>query len=146
MCIRDRVLSRRTHRAWAPFSTQAWIAPIWSHEPDPGEVEVMSLLQRVERAQHGVGIPDSGTLVPVGPGLPPAGPGAPPAGPAAPPRSALPAGREEMLRQVRARLHDEVIRAFDSLGDVSSAADARSKVAGIVDRVIDVNGFSVTRE
>jgi len=106
----------------------------------------MSLLQRVERAQRGVGIPDSGTLVPVGPGLPPAGPGAPPAGPGAPPRSAPPAGRGELLRQVRARLHDEVIRAFDSLGEVSGAADARGKVAGIVDRVIDVNGFSVTRE
>ena len=106
----------------------------------------MSLLQRVERAQQGVGVPNSGTLVPVGPGLPPAGPGAPPAGPGAPPRSAPPAGRGELLRQVRARLHDEVIRAFDSLGEVSGAADARGKVAGIVDRVIDVNGFSVTRE
>ena len=99
----------------------------------------MSLLQRVERAQQGVGIPNSGTLVPVGPGAPPGGPGAQP-------KPAPAAGREELLHEVRVRLHDEVIRAFGSLGEVSGTADARNKVAGIVDRVIDVNGFMVTRE
>ena len=92
----------------------------------------MSLLQRVERAQQGVGIPNSGTLVPVGPGRPPTPAPAP--------------GREELLHDVRTRLHDEVIRAVESLGEVSGAADARRRVAGIVDRVIDVNGFLVARE
>ncbi len=92
----------------------------------------MSLLQRVERAQHGADIPNTGALVPVGPGAPPK----PAPGPA----------REELLREIRVRLQDEVIRAFDALREVSGAADARSKVEGIFDRVIDVYGFAVTRD
>ena len=92
----------------------------------------MSLLQRVERAQHGADIPNTGALVPVGPGAPPK----PTPGPA----------REELLREIRVRLQDEVIRTFDALREVSGAADARSKVEGIFDRVIDVHGFAVTRD
>jgi pilus assembly protein CpaF len=92
----------------------------------------MSLLQRVERAQQRVGTSNSGTLVPVGHGVPPKPAPAP--------------DRGELLREVRVRLHDEVIRAFGSLGEVAGAADARSQVATIVDRIIDLNGFMVTRE
>ena len=92
----------------------------------------MSLLQRVERAQHGADIPNTGALVPVGPG--------------APPKPAPSPAREELLREIRVRLQDEVIRTFDALREVSGAADARSKVEGIFDRVIDVHGFAVTRD
>ena len=92
----------------------------------------MSLLQRVERAQHGADIPNAGALVPVGPG-------------AAPNLAPSPA-REELLREIRVRLLDELIRAFDALREVPGAADARSKIEGTVDRAIDVHGFIVTRE
>ena len=92
----------------------------------------MTLLQRVARAQHGADIPNAGTTVPVEP--------------AAPPKPARVPAREELLREVRVRLQEEVIRAFDALREVSGAADARSKVEGIFDRVIDVHGFAVTRD
>jgi len=92
----------------------------------------MSLLQRVERAQHGADIPNAGALVPVGPG-------------AAPNLAPSPA-REELLREIRVRLLDELIRAFDALREVPGAADARSKIEGTVDRAIDAHGFIVTRD
>ena len=92
----------------------------------------MSLLQRVERAQHGADIPNAGAMVPVGP--------------AEPPKRAQPPAREEFLREIRVLLQDEVIRAFDVRREVSGAADARSKVEGIVDRAIDVRRLIVTRD
>ena len=87
----------------------------------------MSLLQRVERAQHGADIPNAGALVPVGPG--------------APPKPAPSPAREELLRDIRVRLLDELIRAFAALHEVPGAADARSKIEGTVDRAIDTHGF-----
>ena len=95
----------------------------------------MSLLQRVERAQRGADNPNAGAPVAVAPPAPPA-----------PPTPALGPAREAYLRDVRIRLQAEVIRAFDALRDVAGAADARSKVQGIVDRVIDANGFVVSRD
>ena len=92
----------------------------------------MSLLQRVERAQHGADIPNAGALEP--------------AGPDAPPKPAPSPAREELLREIRVRLLDELIKAFDALREVPGAADARSKIEGTVDRAIDVHGFIVTRE
>jgi pilus assembly protein CpaF len=92
----------------------------------------MSLLQRVERAQRGVGIPNAGALVPVGP--------------AAPPKPAPVSAREEFLREIRTSLQDELIGAYDALRDVSDAAAARSQVEGILDRVINEHGFIVTRD
>ncbi len=50
-----------------------------------------------------------------------------------------------MLREIRVRLQEEVIAAFDALRDISSAAEARSKVEGIVARVIEAHGFTVTK-
>ena len=97
-----------------------------------GEVQVVSLLQRVERAQQGADNRNAGAPVSVAPPAPPT----PVQGPA----------REAYLRDVRIRLQAEVIRAFDALRDVAGAADARSKVQGIVDRVIDANGFVVSRD
>jgi pilus assembly protein CpaF len=51
-----------------------------------------------------------------------------------------------LLREIRVRLLDELIKAFDALREVPGAADARSKIEGTVDRAIDVHGFIVTRE
>jgi pilus assembly protein CpaF len=91
----------------------------------------MSLLERVERAQRGAESPNVGAVVPVAP---------PP-----PPTAAQVAGREELMRTVRAYLQTEVINAFDTLLDVS-ATDVHGKVEGIVDRTIDLHGFAVTRD
>ena len=92
----------------------------------------MSLLQRVERAQHGADIPNAGAMVPVGPAPPPKPDRAP--------------AREEFLREIRVLLQDEVFRAFDARREVSGAADARSRVEGIVDRAIDVRRLIMTRD
>ncbi len=91
----------------------------------------MSLLQRVERVQQGTDVPNAGAGVPV----------APPA-----PKAAGVPGREELLRDIRIRLQEEVISAFDSLLDVSKATDLRSKVEVIVDRTMGLHGFAVTRD
>ncbi len=92
----------------------------------------MSLLQRVERAQQGADVPKAGTTVPVEP--------------AAPPKPARVPAREALLREIRVRLQDEVVGALGALREASGAADARSKVEGILDRIIGVHGFSVTRD
>ena len=58
------------------------------------------------------------------------------------PRNAV---REEMLHDIRVRMQAEVIGAFDTLLD-GTAIDTRTKIEGIVDRVIGENGFAVTRD
>jgi pilus assembly protein CpaF len=55
------------------------------------------------------------------------------------------AGREELLRNVRLRLKTEVIVSFDTLLDVGPE-EARAKIEGIVDRMITLHGFAVTRD
>jgi len=97
----------------------------------------MSLLKRVERAQQRAIAPDDGEMVPV---LPPAPPRS------APPNPARAAAREELLRDIRRRVQDEVTGAFDALLDVSNPADLHTKVQAIVDRIIRVNGFAVTHD
>ncbi len=92
----------------------------------------MSLLQRVERAHQGPEVPNPDAIVPV----------APPAPPKPEPGQA----REEFLRGVRVRLQGEVIGAFNSLRETTGPADTRSKLEGIVDRVINAHGFVVTRD
>jgi pilus assembly protein CpaF len=92
----------------------------------------MSLLQRVERAQQPGGGSDAGTAVtPPRPPLPP---------------SASRIARADMLRDLRMRLQDEVMRAFDTLLDLSNPAELQAKVEVIVDRVVRTNAFAVTRE
>ena len=91
----------------------------------------MSLLQRVERAQRGIEIPTTGALVPVGP---------------ATPRSAPPPGRGESLREIRARLHDDLIRAYDTLREAGEGVDVRAKVEAIVDRAVDAHGLVLSRD
>jgi pilus assembly protein CpaF len=90
----------------------------------------MSLLQRVERAQQEADGANAAALVPVAP-APVAAAGAP--------------GRQELLRQVRLRLQTEVVSAFDSLL-AGTATDVRGKIGTIVDRVIAMHGFAVTRD
>jgi pilus assembly protein CpaF len=55
-------------------------------------------------------------------------------------------GREAYLGNVRLRLLDEVIEASSSLFQASSASDVRSRVEAIVDRIISVSGFAVSRD
>ena len=53
--------------------------------------------------------------------------------------------RDEMLQDIRIRMQGEVINAFDTLLDGTST-DTRTKVEGIVDRVLGANGFALTRD
>ena len=53
--------------------------------------------------------------------------------------------RDEMLHDIRVRMQDEVINAFDTLLDGTNT-DTKTKIEGIVDRVIEGNGFAVTRD
>ncbi len=61
------------------------------------------------------------------------------------PATARTVARDEMLHDIRIRMQGEVISAFDTLLD-GTATDTRTKVEGIVDRVIDKNGFAVNRD
>jgi pilus assembly protein CpaF len=89
----------------------------------------MSLHERVTRAQRGepVAVEAAPVEDPVAPRLP-----------------KLP-GREAMLAEIRSRVQTEVIRAFQSLVDISDPAEVRSGIATIVDRIIGERGFTVTR-
>ena len=53
--------------------------------------------------------------------------------------------REGMLHDIRVRMQGEVINAFDTLLD-GTATDTRTKIEGIVDRVIQANSFAVNRD
>ena len=110
--------------------------------PGPKNVQVMSLLNREAQAQQRA-VTNAQTATPVTPDTP----AAPPA-PSAPPARLAPgvAGREELLRDLRVRLQDEVIGAFDALLDVTDAADLRNRVAGLVERVIGRSQIGVTRD
>jgi pilus assembly protein CpaF len=112
----------------------------------------MSLLERqlkAQQAQHEVAAPqEPGTPGPAAEDAPPGTfvPAVIPTGPEgrkAP--TARTQARDEMLHQVRIRMQGEVINAFDTLLD-GTATDTRTKVEGIVDRVIEANGFAVTRD
>jgi pilus assembly protein CpaF len=92
----------------------------------------MSLLQRIERAQHGVLTQGPGAPVPV---MPVEGP--------VPEKVAA---REEWLREVRLSLRQEVISTSSSLFDADAeTSGVRTKVEAIVDRVIAAHGYAVTR-
>ena len=95
----------------------------------------MSLLSRVERAQKAAEATSGGPLVPV---MPPT--------PAAPPSvSSKAPDREDLLRGVRLRLQAEIVGAFDSLIE-ATPEDAHKTIQAIVDRVVDMHGFAVTRD
>ena len=93
----------------------------------------MSLLQRVERAQQEAGILKAGGTVVRAENAPP-------------PRAPRAPAREEMLREVKLRLQDEVVSAFASLLDTANGDDVRTTIAGMVDRIIGLYGFAVTHD
>jgi pilus assembly protein CpaF len=93
-------------------------------------VYFVSLLKRLERAQQGADFQD---VVPA----------APVRAPAAAQRAQT-AAREELLREVRQRLQDEVNRASSQLFDAATATEVQARVEAIIDRVIRANGFAVT--
>ncbi len=95
----------------------------------------MSLLERVERAQRRADTPDPSDA-PVAP---------PPPAPTVALNPAQVAAREDALRAVRVNLIDEVTHASHSLFEATDAADLRTKVEGIVDRVIAAGAFTVTK-
>jgi pilus assembly protein CpaF len=90
----------------------------------------MSLLQRVERAQRAAQEPAT-----------PAAP-TPPAVRTTAPRST---SRDELLREIRIRLQQEVVGAFDSLVD-APPGEVYGRIEGIFDRVMVEQGFAVTRD
>ena len=100
----------------------------------------MSLLRRVERAQQGAALPNAE----------PAAAGAQPAPAQRAPAPARPGqarpDRDLLLHDLRLRLQEEVIGAFDSGLEGAATADIRSKLEGLVDRVISQHGFAVTRD
>jgi pilus assembly protein CpaF len=53
--------------------------------------------------------------------------------------------REELLHDIRVRMQAQVINAFDTLLD-GTPTDTRTKIEGIVDKVISQNDFAVTRD
>ena len=107
----------------------------------------MSLMQRVERAQQ----QNNAAAPPAG--APAAAPPSPPAPPveAAPPAALVPvmhapnAARAALLHEVRLRLQTEIVSAFNELLDVPHA-EVRLRIEGIVDRIVDLHDYAVTRE
>ncbi len=91
----------------------------------------MSLMQRVERAQQEADNPSAIAIVPVSPVVLTTSSRAP--------------EREELLRNVRLRLQEEIVGAFDTLVD-ATPAEARSRIETLVDRVMVAQGFVVTRD
>jgi pilus assembly protein CpaF len=91
----------------------------------------MSLLQRVERAQQEAEILNGATASPA---------------PVAPRKWPQVQTREELLLEVRLRLQDEVMNAFDSLLADSDPAELERKVEKLVDRIIRTHGFAVTHD
>ncbi len=81
---------------------------------------------------------------PPGSNLPAIIPASEPIAPMAP-ATARNAAREELLHDIRVRMQAQVINAFDTLLD-GTPIDTRSKIEGIVDKVISQNDFAVTRD
>jgi pilus assembly protein CpaF len=92
----------------------------------------MSLMQRVERAQQVADNPSALAVVP-------------PVSPVVLTTSSRVPEREELLRNVRLRLQEEIVGAFNTLVD-ATPAEARAKIEGLVDRVMVAQGFVVTRD
>jgi pilus assembly protein CpaF len=90
----------------------------------------MSLRQRVERAQRG----DDLSVA------------AKPAERAGPSKAARPSAGGAVLADIRSRVQNEVIAAFQSLADVSDPAEVRNAISAIVDRFVVEHEYSLTRE
>jgi pilus assembly protein CpaF len=55
------------------------------------------------------------------------------------------ASREAMLNEIRILMQGQIIAAFDSLLD-GTATDTKTRIEGIVDRVVGENSFAVTKD
>ena len=53
--------------------------------------------------------------------------------------------REQLLLDLRLRMQDEVVRAFNDLADVTPD-EIKSRITEIADRMVAANGFAVTRD
>ncbi|HLX35748.1 MAG TPA: ATPase, T2SS/T4P/T4SS family [Candidatus Limnocylindrales bacterium] len=89
----------------------------------------MSLLQRVERHRKG-----ADTAVATVTKTEPT------------PRKPVQRARGDLIAEIRDLVQTEVEGAFDELLDAADAADALSRITGIVDRIITSHEFAVTRE
>jgi pilus assembly protein CpaF len=92
----------------------------------------MSLRERVERVRQGVDTTTTAMVVDT------------PAPP--PPKAAQVSAREALLADMRSHLQEEVIRSFASLLDLADAAERRSRITAIVDRIVVEHSFSLTRD
>jgi pilus assembly protein CpaF len=90
----------------------------------------MSLRQRVERNQRG----GADTAVARIPDAPEA------------PKATRIRPREELLSDIRNRIRDEVIEAFESLIEAENPEEVRKRMVALVDRIIAEHNFSVTRD
>ncbi|HEX5828494.1 MAG TPA: ATPase, T2SS/T4P/T4SS family [Candidatus Limnocylindrales bacterium] len=91
----------------------------------------MSLLSRVERsqqAQAGEPAPPPNAIVP-----------------AVPVSASNRVQRDELLKDLRVRMQAEVVNAFDAILD-APPEEIRPRIEGVADRVIQANGFAVTRD
>jgi pilus assembly protein CpaF len=90
----------------------------------------MSLLQRVERHRRG-GDTAVATIAKAEP---------------APKKGPQQRTRGDLLGEIRELIQAEVEGAFEELLDAADAADAKTRITGIVDRIITEHEFAVTRE
>ena len=96
----------------------------------------MALIGRIQKAQQGAVAPaDVDKQSPVDTTTRQRAPRAPELAPA----------RQELLRDVRLRLRDEVIGSFNSRMDVSNATEVRTKIEEVVDRIVGAQGFALVR-
>jgi pilus assembly protein CpaF len=102
----------------------------------------MSLLRRLEQAQTEAEPKTPPTRIAT---RVPIGTSAAPPPPPVPLRPTRAQSRETALRDLNARLHTEVIAAFDTLLD-ASALTVRTKVEEIVNRVAGEYGYQITRD
>jgi len=117
----------------------------------------MSLLERQQAQQaaleKGAATPEPAQVVPASaPPAPAPGSHVPAVVPATPtgekphaPARPRNAAREELLQDIRVRLQRDVIGAFDSLLD-GEPGSMNGKIEGLVDNVLNTNGFAVTRD
>jgi len=90
----------------------------------------MSLHERVVKAQR----PDDRAVAEIPPQQP------------VRPKAALSPTRAAMLAEIRARVQQEVIGAFETLLDITDGGDVRNRIAGMIDGIILRHSFSVTRD
>src|SRR5260221_5843852 len=98
----------------------------------------MSLLRPAEKVDKRGATPDGGKNPPVARGATRVA--------TAPAKADRDSGREQVLREIRKRVQDQVVGAFDTLLDVTEPADIRNKVTVIVEQTIVQGSFSLTRD